>query len=153
MLIDELLSGSLFTGAQAFPLHLDAWMCDLRPRFLAKTRVGQGYRGIARNGRVLLATDQPLADLANRPTQTRLQVWHRAILPGDAAEPYGILLCVRSDRHSAPDPSYRTRLAKAPTLGGSLVLELGGGMVLEFQKIGAEGMPRIGHTNSLPHVS
>src|SRR5437870_4378628 len=134
MLISELLSGPLFTGAQALPLRLDAWMCDLRPRFLAKGRVGQGYRAIARNGRVLLATDQPLAELVERPAQARLQVWHRAILPGDAAEPYGIVLWMRSDPRSAPCPVYTTKLVRDPAPCCVLAIQLGGGLVLEFQK-------------------
>jgi hypothetical protein len=136
MVISELLSGSLFTGAQALPLRLEVWMCDLRPRFLPKGRVGPGYRAIARNGRVLLATQQSLAELVNRPAQTRLQVWHRAILPGDPAEPYGIVLCVRSNPLSAPCPIYRTRLVRAPAPRCALALELGGGLVLEFQRSG-----------------
>jgi hypothetical protein len=134
MLIRELLSGQLFNTAQALPLRLDAQLCDLRPRFLAKGCVGRSYRAIARNGRVLLATDQPLAELADRVAQTRLQVWHQAILPGDRAEAYGILLCVRCDPLSAPYPIYTTRLVRAPDPSCALAVELGGGFVLEFQR-------------------
>src|SRR5437870_1095548 len=101
MLSDELLSGPLFPGPQALPLCLQVWTCDLRPRFLAKGRVGQSYRAVARNGRVLLAADRSFAELTDRPAQVRVQIWHRVILPGDPAEPYGILLCVRSDPRPA----------------------------------------------------
>jgi len=134
MLIHELVSGPLFTGAQDLPLRLDAWMCDVRPRFLAKGRVGQNYRAIARNGRVLLATDQPLAELADRAAQVRLQLWQRAILPRDPPEPYGILLCVRSKPLVPRCPSYTARLVTTPAISCALAIELGGGLVLEFQR-------------------
>ena len=98
MLLTDLVWGPLLASPQALPLTLHTRLCDLRTRFLPKGAVRQGHRAIARNGRVLLATDRPLAELADRPAQVRLQVWHRAILPGDAPAPYGILLCVRCAR-------------------------------------------------------
>jgi hypothetical protein len=135
MLITELLWGPLF-ASQALPLRLHALLCDLRPRFLPKGRVGQTYRAIARNGKVLLATDRSLDDLADQPAQVRLQVWHRAILPGDQAKPYGILLCMRNKSGSVITPMYRTRLIRSPAANGALALDVGGGLVLEFEKTG-----------------
>src|SRR5262245_62037945 len=89
-----LLSGPLVESA-GWPLVLHPALCDLRPRFLAKGQVGRGGRAVARNGRVLLAADRPLPELAGRAAHVRLQTWHRALLPGDPPEPHGILLCLR----------------------------------------------------------
>jgi hypothetical protein len=104
----------------------------LRPRLLAKGRAGRGYRAIARNGRVFLASDLPLEELTGRVAQVRLQTWHRAILPTDAFEPYGILICLRC----RPGPSgrrlYETQLVQAGTGRFELGLDLGGGMSLVF---------------------
>ena len=136
MRLTELLWGPLLPSPQVLPLRLQLWLCDLRPRFLAKGRVRQNYRAIARNGRVMLATDRPLADLTDRPARARLQVWHRAILPGDRPEPYGIVFYLRSVSRSLGSPVYRTRMVKTPAPGCSLALDLGGGLVLEFQRIG-----------------
>lgn len=133
MLLSEFVWGPLFTSPQALPLSLDVWMCDLRPRFLAKGRVGHGYRAIARNGRILLATGYPLAEGANRPARARLQVWHRAILPGDRPEPYGLLLCVRAALPPAPGPFYATRLVETPDASFALAVAIGGGQILEFR--------------------
>ena len=95
--------------------------------------MGRGYRAIARNGRVLLATDQPLPELAQRTVWIRVQVWHRAILAGERAEPYGVLLVVRS-RVFADEPIYKTGLVRVPGPGCALAIAVGGGMVLEFQE-------------------
>jgi hypothetical protein len=132
MLVTELLWGSRL-ASQALPLSLHARLCDLRSRFLAKDRVGRSYRAIARNGKVLLATDRSLADLADQPGRVRLQVWHRAILAGDKAEPYGILLCIRSGSRSVIRPIYRAGLVRCPSPTCPLALEVGGGLVLEFR--------------------
>src|SRR5262249_44147822 len=90
-----LLSGPLVSPAGLATLSLQAYLCDLRPRFLAKGGAGQRYRAVARNGRVLLASDQPLEALAGCAARLRLQTWHRAILAGERPEPFGLLLCVR----------------------------------------------------------
>lgn len=138
MLLPGLLWGPLLSSPQTWPLCLDAQMCDLRPRFLPKGRVGQGYRAIARNGRVLLAADRPLAEWIDRPARVRLQTWHRAVLPGDRAEPHGILLCIRSDPACVPRPAYTTRLVNVPDPSCVLALDLGGRLLLEFRKMGEE---------------
>src|SRR5205823_14428060 len=95
-LVCDLLQGSLLTKDGSWPLLLCARLCDLRPRFLVKQRVGPGYRAVARNGRVLLASDRQLVELIGCTAWVRIQTWHRALLPGDRPEPYGILLCIRS---------------------------------------------------------
>jgi hypothetical protein len=81
MLHTELLRGPLVGSPQIWPLLLHVRLCDLRPCFLPKARVGRSYRAIARNGRVLLATNRHLEEWIDRPAEVRLQTWHRAILP------------------------------------------------------------------------
>src|SRR5437773_84201 len=76
-------------------LCLDVRLCDLRPALISKGGVGRHYRAVARNGRVLVASPLPPADLAGRVVRLRLSYWHRRILPGEAPEPFGLLLVVR----------------------------------------------------------
>jgi hypothetical protein len=135
MLAGKLLSGPLLAALDALPISFDARLCDLRPRFLAKCRVGAGYRAIARNGRVLLASDRPLEDLAGRTAWVRLQIWHRTILPGDPAEAFGILLCVRDDPQERAIPSYSAKLVASPTPDFVLTVDVGGARVLEFRRV------------------
>jgi hypothetical protein len=125
----DLVCGPLLGGA-AWPLRLSAALCDLRPRFLPKGRAGRGFRAIARNGRVLLVSDVPLAELAGRAARVRLQTWHRALLAGDRPKPYGLLLCVRG---ADDTPAWGTRLLREPEAPFGLALALGGGVVLEFR--------------------
>jgi hypothetical protein len=131
----SLLGGPLAGGAAPWPFALRAVLCDLRPRFLVKAAVGPGRRAVARNGRVLLCSDQPPDALAGRVASVRLQTWHRAILPGDLPAPYGVLLCVRClDRGPVPEPPlFVTRLVHRAEAAGDLHLDLGGGLVLEFR--------------------
>jgi hypothetical protein len=127
----DLLQGPLLASGR-WPLGFHAVLCDLRPRFLAKGHAGRGWRAVARNGRILLASDLPLAELPGRTARLRLQTWHRAILPGDAPEPYGILLCV--DSAGAPgEACYTSRLVRSPEGPFDLALTVGGGLVLEFR--------------------
>ena len=65
---DGLLSGPL-SRAGTWPILLRVRCCDVRPVFLPKGRVGRHYRAVARNGRVLLASDRGLAS------------WNRATSP------------------------------------------------------------------------
>jgi hypothetical protein len=126
-----LLAGTLVAGG--CPLMFSARMCDLRPRFLPKGQAGRGYRAIARNGRILLASEVSLAELAGRTVRVRVQTWHRAILPGDPPEPYGLLLCVRCEEVKA---EYEARLVRwGQTEEGALTIEVGGGIGLQFQLI------------------
>lgn len=130
MLPAGLLWGPLLNHSPPFPLLLPVRLGDLRGRFLAKGRAGRGYRAIARNGRILLAADCPLSELPDRVVWLRVQTWHRAVLPGDRPEPYGILLCV--DRSVPPAPAYGARLVRCPSPTAALTLDVGGGSVLEF---------------------
>src|ERR1700720_2123211 len=92
--IRHLLWGPL-AATPADMISFAAQLCDLRPRFLDKGRVGRGHRAVARNGHILLASDMPLGDLVGQVAKVRVQTWHRAILPGDEPEAYGLLLCIR----------------------------------------------------------
>jgi hypothetical protein len=107
-------------------------LCDLRPRFIPKGRAGKGWRAVSRNGRVLLCSDLPPGDLAGRTALVRLQTWHKAILPGDAPTPFGILLVVRTQEQPRDGPLWKCRLAKAGEADGGLLLDVGGGMRLAF---------------------
>jgi hypothetical protein len=136
-LVAALLSGPLASGGQ-LPLVLSAVLCDLRPRFLAKGRVGKGYRAVARNGRILLASDLSLEALAHAPAQVRLQIWHKVLLPDDPPLPYGLLLSIRSGIRADNPTVFQARLATrsgsaAPTSCG-LTVDVGGGMGLEFHR-------------------
>ena len=131
----DLIHGPLLAPGAPWPLSVSVLLCDLRPRFLAKGQAGRGHRAIARNGRVLLASDRPLADLSGRCARLRLQTWHRAILPGDRPKAYGLLLCVRSIRDE--DPEFEARLVRRPEASGDLALDVGGGVVLDFRRLGA----------------
>jgi hypothetical protein len=84
---------------------------------------------VARNGRVLLASDRPVSELADRPAQLRVQTWHRTILPGDPPIPRGLLLCVRC--FDGPwDGAYVTRLVRRGEEPFDLEIDVGGGMAL-----------------------
>ena len=128
-----LLRGPLLRKARSLPLGLCATLCDLRPRFLPKGRVGRGYRAMARNGRVLLASRLPLAELAGHAARLRLQPWNRAVLPGDVPEPYGLLLCLDTGRRPAPGPIYETRLEPVEGEPAELCLDVGGRLALAFR--------------------
>jgi hypothetical protein len=117
------------------PLSLTVSLCDLRPRFIQKCMIGKGYRAIARNGRVLLASDCPLVELADRTVCLRVQTWHKAILPDDRPAPYGLLLCVRCKDQGRAD--YVARLVSNSEEPFDLALAVGGGLILEIRRQGA----------------
>jgi hypothetical protein len=127
-----LMWGPLVPPDDSRPLRILARFCDVRARFLAKGKVGRSHRYIARNGRVLLATDLLLAELAGRIVEMRFQVWHRAILREAPAEPYGVLLVVRGSPSRLKGVLYNTRLVDKPAQPYALALALGGETVLEF---------------------
>jgi hypothetical protein len=129
----DLLHGSMWSEGCAWPLTLQALLCDLRPRFIPKRRIGRGYRAIARNGRVLIASDAPLAELAEKAAIIRMQTWHKAILPGDCPQPYGILLVIR--RREDATASYATRLEASADVSCELAIDVGGGSRLEFHRV------------------
>jgi hypothetical protein len=107
----------------------------LRPRFLAKGKAGRGYRAIARNGRVLLASDCAVAELSGRIAQVRLQTWHRAILPFEPPESYGVLVVAQCDLRCPEGISYGTRLVKTCEEPFALALDLGGGQTLQVYEL------------------
>jgi hypothetical protein len=89
---------------------------------------------VARNGRVLLASDRPLEALAGRVASLRLQTWHKRILPGDAPEPYGVLVYVRSEERPDQMPVYQGTLFRSAEEAFNLGLELGARLVLGFRR-------------------
>jgi hypothetical protein len=113
------------------PLSLTVSLCDLRPRFIQKCMIGKGYRAIARNGRVLLASDCPLVEMAKRTVCLRVQTWHKAILAGDPPAPYGLLLCIRGKDQGRAD--YVARLVSNSEEPFDLALAVGGGLILEIR--------------------
>jgi hypothetical protein len=135
-----LLTGPLIARAD-WPLNLRAQLCDLRPRFLAKSCTGAGYRRVSRNGKILLCADRPIEALIEKIARVRLQTWHRSVLPGERPEPFGLLLCVRLDETASKRAHYpakekaatfSTRLVRAEECSGDLQLDVGGEMILEF---------------------
>lgn len=134
-ILDALLQGPLGSASRPWPLTLHARLGDLRPRFIPKCQVGRGHRAIARNGHVLLASDAPLSDLTGKLVRIRLQTWHKAILPGERPEPYGILLAVRTvDEGDGPNV-FAVGLAPHSTELRDLIVDVGGGLRLEFRSL------------------
>jgi hypothetical protein len=133
----DLLGGPLLSAGAPWPLVLRVALGDLRPRFLPKGAVGRAaHRAVARNGRVLLCSDRPVAELADLAALVRLQTWHRASLPGDEPAPHGVLLCVRALERG--EPHYAARLVRQAEAGGDLTLDVGGLLVLEFRAVRTE---------------
>jgi hypothetical protein len=108
-----------------WPLTLHAVLGDLRPAFIPKGTAGRGHRAVARNGRVLLAADRPVDGLTGRAAVVRFQTWHRAVLPGEPPEPYGVLLCVRT-AGELPGSVGELRLTGVREAGAGLCVDLGG---------------------------
>jgi hypothetical protein len=136
----DLIWGTRVAGWESGPvdsLCFQAILCDLRPRFIPKCRVGGGYRAVARNGRVLLASNLPMESLIERKVAIRLQLWRKIILPGTKPEAYGVLMCARG-----LDPGvrsgfegqavYHSCLVSEPPSAADLAVDLGGGMALVF---------------------
>jgi len=132
----NLLSGPL-PGGLPWPLTFPAVLCGLRRRFLPKGTAGRGHRAVARNGRVLLCSDLPPDCLVGRPALVRLQTWHKAILPGDAPAPYGVLLYARTQGELPAGPFWTIQLVQVREATSDLVLDVGGGMALAFNAANA----------------
>jgi hypothetical protein len=129
----DLLRGPLLQRQPQLPISVLARLGDLRARFLAKAPVGQSYRWVARNGRVLAASRSRLEDLIDMPTEIRIQPWHRRYLSGSPPALHGLLLCLRP----APSPGaalYVGELVPASGTGFDLELEVGGGFMLAFRR-------------------
>jgi len=124
--------GQVLGEHPALPLTFRVQLDDLRPRFLPKCQIGRGYRAIARNGRVMLASDRPLTNLIGQEVRLRIGVWHRAIMTGDRPEPYGILLYVRAAVGPGNEPIFSARLMTGPPDSADLALDVGGGKALVF---------------------
>ena len=137
--LKQLIWGRLLESAEAESILFRALLCDLRPRFIPKGRIGRGYRAIARNGRVLLTSRLPLEALVGREAVIRLQPWRKIILPGEKPQVYGILLSVRCidpgpsrlDR-AIKDETFQTRLSDDSQAPADMALDVGGGMTLLF---------------------
>jgi hypothetical protein len=129
-------------------LSLKAWLGNLGPAFIPKARVRRYQHAVSRNGLVLLLDSRAAAHLGEdassaasagqqpAPAQIRLAIWHRAVLPGDPAEPYGILVVVnegfaQSARADEPRP-YLALLACSEHPSAALLLDLGAGRILSF---------------------
>jgi hypothetical protein len=121
------------TFDSSWPFAVVARLCDLRPRFIPKGRIGRGHRAISRNGHVLLASDRPLTELVGTLVHLRLQTWHKTILPNDPPEPYGILLCAHAIPDAEDQPIYETRLVSTAEGAFDFALDVGGGRRLAFQ--------------------
>jgi hypothetical protein len=126
------LRGPVLDAAGGRPISLTVRLCDLRSRFLAKGSVGRGRRAVSRNGRVLLASDAPLAELADQVVHLRFQTWHKVLLPGEPPEPWGVLMCVR---RADAKPDYVARLTPASHPPFALALDVGGEMSLIFEPV------------------
>jgi len=117
-----------------------AALCDLRPRFISKGRVGRSYRAVARNGRILLASNLPLESLGGREAEIRLQPWRKIILSGDRPEVYGVLMCVRcldpgdhvGSSRNAGNAVLQTNLVGSCRQPFDLAVDVGGRIFLVF---------------------
>jgi hypothetical protein len=129
-------------------LSLTAWLGNLGPAFIPKARVGRYQQAVSRSGLVLLldsrapahsgedGSSAASAGQRRAPAQIRLAIWHRAVLPGARAEPYGIIVLVnesfaQSTRADGPQP-YWAQLACAEHPDAALLLDLGAGRILSF---------------------
>lgn len=137
--VAELLGGPLASVDAGWPLCLRALACGLSNVFRIKPSETRGYRAVARNGRVLVASRLPLNDLKDRTVSLRIQTWNRRILPGDAAQPWGIVVCIGDElKHSDPSGRYRMSVLAQPPVDAALHIELGGRKWLEFRVLDME---------------
>jgi hypothetical protein len=138
--LKHLIRGPLLESVDSQSICFRAILGDLRSRFIPKGQIGRGYRAIARNGRVLLASMQPLDQLIGREADIRLQAWRKAILPGEKPEIFGVLICVqgfedfsylnRSQKHEI----FHVRLSDVGVASAEITLDVGGGSTLVLEK-------------------
>ena len=74
----------------------------------------------------------PAARLDGRPALVRLQTWHKAVLPGEPASPYGVLLNLRTRGELPAGPFWTMRIVEMREAAGDLLLDMGGGTALAF---------------------
>jgi hypothetical protein len=138
--LKDLAWGPLLESLGSDSVCFRAVLCDLSPRFIPKCRVGRGYRAVARNGRVLLASNMPLESLRDREAEIRLQTWRKVILPGDTPEVYGVLMCARRVvpgcrswlEQQAGKMILQSQLVKSCRSSIDLAVNVGGGTILVF---------------------
>ena len=138
--LKHLISGPLLESGDRQLICFRAILGDLRPRFIPKGQIGRGYRAIARNGMVLLASRYPLGELIGREADIRLQAWRKVILPGEKPEIFGVLICVqgfedssylnRSQKHEI----FHARLSDTDVASAEITLDVGGGSTLVLEK-------------------
>lgn len=137
--LEHLIWGPLLASGpiESESICFQAILCDLRPRFIPKCRVGSSYRSVARNGRVLLASNLPIESLIECKVAIRVQPWRKVILPGESPETYGVLMCARCldpglrsglEGHAV----YHSCLVSEPQSAADLSVDVGGGKVLVF---------------------
>lgn len=131
----ELLHGRLRPAAGDWPVRLAVRLGEMRPAFLAKGRAGRGHRAVSRNGRVLLASDRPLAGLVGRVARLRMQTWHLRLLPGDPATVHGVLLYVEAADNADTLPAFDVRLCRSGQGNAELALDVGGRLMLAFRRL------------------
>lgn len=139
--LKHLIWGRLLESADAESILFHAILCDFRPRFIPKGRIGRGYRAIARNGRVLLTSRLPLEALVGQEAIIRLQPWRKVILAEEKPQVYGIILSARCTDPAGPscldratqDKTFQTRLSDESQALADIALDVGGGRTLLFE--------------------
>lgn len=115
---------------------LDVALPPLGPAFISKGKMGRHFRAVSRNGLVLLICAEPHPEIGAKRMRLRLSIWHRAHLPGEAAEPWGILIYAqRCQGNGSPAIANRSLMALLDddhAADCALSIELGGRRVLNF---------------------
>lgn len=118
---------------------LEAALPPLGAAFISKGKIGRHFRAVSRNGMVLLIGAEQHAEISAARMRLRMSIWHRAHLPNEAAEPWGILLYAQRGEANGPAAipaaGHRGLIASldadhAPD--SALSIELGGQRVLNF---------------------
>src|SRR6266849_6544526 len=138
--LKHLISGPLLESGDRQLICFRAILGDLRPRFIPKGQIGRGYRAIARNGMVLLASRYPLGELIGREADIRLQAWRKVILPGEKPEIFGVLICIQGFEDSSylngseKCGIFHVRLSDVGVASAEITLDVGGGSTLVLEK-------------------
>jgi hypothetical protein len=137
--LKHLIWGHRLESANSEAIVFHAILCDLRPRFIPKGRVGRSFRAISRNGRILLISRIPLDELLGREVVIRLQPWRKVILIGDKPVLFGILMCVQDSYTASPLDPMTTEILQArpldsPLAPGEIVMDVGGRSILVLER-------------------